>query len=67
MNLHLLRPRELAGYPIDYHNADSETGVIDVIIWRTNQRDDGFMIHCEDWGHVHRLLTDISKTMGGRT
>lgn len=67
MNLHFLRPRELAGYPIDYYKADPVTGAIDVVIWRNERRDDGFMIHCENWGHAHRLLTEIGKATEGRT
>lgn len=66
MTLHFLRPRQVAGYPITYHEADPELGGIEVIIWRDARRDDGFMIRCTDWGHVHRLLTDIDAVMEGR-
>lgn len=66
MTIHNLRPRELAGFVIDYHVADPFVGGIDVFIWRNARRDDGFMIRCSDWGHAHRLLTDINAVMEAR-
>ena len=66
MTLHFLRPTKLAGFLIDYRKADPEIGGVDVFIWRDARRDDGFMIHCHDWGHAHRLLTDIKKVMEGQ-
>jgi hypothetical protein len=66
MTLHFLRPQQVAGYQITYHQPAPEVGGIEVIIWRDARRDD-FMIHCTDWGHVHRLLSDIDAAMEGRT
>jgi|GEM_PF-2692414 len=67
MTLHFLRPQQVAGYPITYHQPAPEVGGIEVVIWRDARRDDGFMFHARDWGHVHRLLSDIDAVMGGST
>lgn len=66
MSLYFLRPRAVGGYSIDYHSCPPEVGGIEVIIWRSARRDDGFMIHCRDWGHVYRLLSDIGAIVEGR-
>ena len=63
MTVQFLCPRQVAGYPIDYHPATPKIGRIEVIIWRDARRDDGFMIRCTDWSHVRRLLTDINAVM----
>ena len=65
MTLHFLRPQQVAGYPITYHQADPEIGGIEVIIWRDARRHDGFMVHARDWGHVHRLLAKIAAGKAG--
>ncbi|MGR3548257.1 MAG: hypothetical protein ACU0DX_14075 [Roseovarius sp.] len=66
MTIHLLRPRQVACYPITHHQADPEIGGIEVIIWRDARRDDDFMFCARNWQHVHRLLTDIDAIMEGR-
>lgn len=66
MSILELRPRKVAGFLIDYHAADPDVGGVDVVIWRNARRDDGFLVRCSDWGHAHRLLTDINALMGAR-
>jgi len=66
MAIHFLRPQQVAGFPVEYHEATPEIGGIDVIVWRDARRNDGFKIHCRDWGRVHQVLTTIKGAMEGR-
>ncbi len=65
MTLHFLRPQTVAGFPIKYHQADPEIGGIDVFIWRSQARNDGFAVHCKDWAAVHRLVDAIRTSTEG--
>lgn len=64
MAIHFLHPQQVAGFPVEYH--DAETGGIYVIVWRNARRDDGFRIHCPDWGRVRHVLSTIETAMEGR-
>lgn len=59
MTVHFLAPRQIGDMPVDFHQAEPEVGGIVVVIWRSEARHDGFMVHCRDWGAVHRLLRTI--------
>lgn len=65
MTLHFLRPQQVAGYPITYHQSDPEIGGIDVYVWRTQARDEGLAVHCTDWAAVHRLVDAIRTAQEG--
>lgn len=55
--VHSLLPTHLpGGYIVEYYTAAPEIGGIEVIVWRTEQRDDGFVVHCTDWRAVHHTM-----------
>jgi hypothetical protein len=60
-----LLPRSLpGGFVADYY-PHPEVGV-EVFIWRSAHRNDGFMVACANWGAVYRLLRDIRAGLEGR-
>lgn len=65
-NIHFLRPNKIGGHPVEYQKANPEIGGVDVIVWRDERRDDGFLINCRDWQHAHELVDTIRKAKGAR-
>ena len=65
--VHVLRPKVLSnGFVVDYLPADPEIGGIDLIIWRSNARDEGFLTHCADWRAVHHFMRGVEDALKGR-
>lgn len=60
-NIHFLRPQKIAEHPVDYQKAHPEVGGIDVIIWKNDNRDEGFLVNCRDWKMAHELVDVIRR------
>lgn len=66
--VYFLNPRRLPNQMlVEVFPAASEVGGYEVIIWRNDARDDGFMVQFPTMGKVHRFLREIGKSLSEGT
>jgi hypothetical protein len=52
-------PRTVKGFPVEVY--ESEIGGLEVVIWRSPSRDDGFCFYANDRRHARHILREIER------
>ncbi len=56
MSIHILPVQRVGAFPVEYYRLDPETGTLTIIIWRDENRDDGFIFDAPDWFEGQEIL-----------
>lgn len=62
----LILPPRLNGFAVDYM-PDPDTGEVAVAVWRDDRRDEGILVHCQNWDEVCRLIGHVQAVGRART
>jgi len=56
-----IMPRTVKGFPVEVCEGESEVGGLQVVIWRSHNRDDGFCFYARDRRHARHILREIER------